>query len=137
MKKLSWRFTPSIVEWACLFAGGFLVFWYAWIIDDAYVYFRYVDNLVIHRQGLVWNVGEYVEGFSSPLWTLLLSLLRLFHLNYWIIILIVGLLSYFIFWWLACLVNREFVFGAKKNNQNFSLNIPLAGLYPNRTFQVE
>jgi hypothetical protein len=41
-------------------------------IDDAYITFRYAQNLT-DGQGLVFNVGERVQGFSSPLWTLLLG----------------------------------------------------------------
>ncbi len=40
--------------------------------DDAYIFFRYVENLVQHGE-LVFNLGERVEGFTSPLWVLLLS----------------------------------------------------------------
>ncbi|MEX2116852.1 MAG: hypothetical protein WEB37_08190 [Bacteroidota bacterium] len=51
---------------------------YLWphITDDAYITFRYALNLAT-GQGLVFNQGEYVEGFSNPLWTLLLALLHL------------------------------------------------------------
>jgi hypothetical protein len=38
--------------------------------DDAYIFLRYADNLV-HGAGLVYNPGERVEGFTSPLWQLL------------------------------------------------------------------
>lgn len=38
--------------------------------DDAYIFLRYGRNLV-DGHGLVFNPGERVEGFTSPLWTLL------------------------------------------------------------------
>jgi len=38
-------------------------------IDDAYISYRYAANWIA-GQGLVWNPGEWVEGFSNPLWTL-------------------------------------------------------------------
>lgn len=41
-------------------------------VDDAYISFRYVDNLVAGH-GLVWNLGERVEGFSNFLWVVLLA----------------------------------------------------------------
>jgi hypothetical protein len=48
----------------------------AWSIppqyDDSYISYRYAANLVAGR-GLVYNVGEYVEGFSNLLWTLLVA----------------------------------------------------------------
>jgi hypothetical protein len=43
------------------------------ICDDAFIAFRYADNIVAGL-GPVWNRGEHVEGFSSPLWLGLLVL---------------------------------------------------------------
>jgi len=42
------------------------------IQDDAFISFRYADNLV-HAKGLVWNAGERVEGYTNFLWTIILS----------------------------------------------------------------
>lgn len=58
--------------------GFILVFKNKWICDDGYIYFRYIDNFVIHKIGLVFNAHEYVEGFSGILWTFLLSGIRFF-----------------------------------------------------------
>jgi arabinofuranosyltransferase len=43
----------------------------AWIMDDAYISFRSVDNAV-HGYGLRWNTFERVDAFTSPLWTLVM-----------------------------------------------------------------
>ena len=40
--------------------------------DDPYITYRYADNLA-GGDGLVFNHGERVQGFSSPLYTLLMS----------------------------------------------------------------
>lgn len=40
-----------------------------WQMDDAYISYRYAWNLV-HGHGLVYNVGEVVEGYTNFLWTL-------------------------------------------------------------------
>jgi hypothetical protein len=50
---------------------------YHWrhICDDAFIYFRYADN-VVAGWGPVWNRGEPVEGYSSPLWLGLMVLGR-------------------------------------------------------------
>jgi arabinofuranosyltransferase len=40
--------------------------------DDAYISFRYADNLV-QGHGLVYNPGEHVEGYTNFLWTLLIA----------------------------------------------------------------
>lgn len=43
------------------------------IWDDPFISFRYAYNLV-HGNGLVWNVGERVEGYTNFLWTLLMCI---------------------------------------------------------------
>ena len=45
--------------------------------DDAFISFRYAENWA-NGLGWVFNVDEYVEGFSNPLWT------GLFGLVFWI-----------------------------------------------------
>ena len=42
----------------------------AWVIDDAYITFRVVDNFV-NGFGLRWNVDERVQVFTNPLWLFL------------------------------------------------------------------
>jgi len=44
-----------------------------WASDDAYIAFRYAENLV-NGHGLVYNPGERVEGYTDFLWTLLAAL---------------------------------------------------------------
>ena len=44
----------------------------AWLSDDGFISFRYAQNLAEGR-GLVYNAGEYVEGYTNLLWTLLLA----------------------------------------------------------------
>lgn len=41
-------------------------------LDDAYISYRYAANLV-NGHGLVYNPGEYVEGITNLLWTLLIA----------------------------------------------------------------
>ena len=42
------------------------------LFDDAMISMRYALNLV-EGHGLVWNVGEAVEGYTNPLWTLYMA----------------------------------------------------------------
>ena len=44
----------------------------AWLSDDSFISFRYARNLV-QGHGLVYNVGEHVEGYTNLLWTLLMA----------------------------------------------------------------
>ncbi|QRY81386.1 hypothetical protein JVX91_09880 [Pseudomonas sp. PDNC002] len=41
-------------------------------IDDAYITYRYAYNLLEHGQ-LVWNQGQFLEGQTNLLWSLLLA----------------------------------------------------------------
>lgn len=47
--------------------------WPSWISDDAFISFRYAQNLV-RGHGLVYNIGERVEGYTNFLWTVLAAL---------------------------------------------------------------
>lgn len=55
-------------------AGVVLHTWYLhpWLLDDAFICFRYAQHLV-QGQGLVFNPGERVEGYTCFLWVLLLA----------------------------------------------------------------
>jgi hypothetical protein len=44
----------------------------AGIVDDTYIFLRYARNFA-DGLGFVFNPGERVEGYTSPLWTFLLS----------------------------------------------------------------
>jgi len=46
---------------------------YPWMLDDSFISFRYAENFSL-GQGLVYNFGEKVEGYTSFLWVLLLAL---------------------------------------------------------------
>jgi hypothetical protein len=47
---------------------------YFGMFDDAMISMRYAWNFS-HGQGLVWNPGERIEGYSNLLWTLVMSAL--------------------------------------------------------------
>lgn len=44
----------------------------AWLCDDSFISLRYAENLVAGH-GLVYNAGEFVEGYTNLLWTLLIA----------------------------------------------------------------
>lgn len=43
------------------------------LFDDAMISMRFALNLV-RGKGLVWNAGEFVEGYTNPLWVLIMAL---------------------------------------------------------------
>lgn len=56
-----------------LFHVLILAFFYHFLpVDDAFISFRYARNLA-DGKGLVYNEGEFVEGYSNFLWVLILS----------------------------------------------------------------
>ena len=58
------------LPWLALLGWLAAVSWF--LTDDAFISFRYVRNLV-EGHGLVFNVGERVEGYSNFLWVLELA----------------------------------------------------------------
>lgn len=57
---------------AVLALAAFHIRHLAFICDDAFIAFRYARNLV-EGQGLVFNPGERVEGFTSLSWVLIIA----------------------------------------------------------------
>lgn len=62
-----WLGIPSVV----VVLTAFAVFFSLEPNDDAFVFFRYASN-VLEGHGPVFNPGERVEGYSSPLWLAML-----------------------------------------------------------------
>ncbi len=60
--------------------------------DDAFISYRYVKNFV-DGQGLVFNPGERVEGYTNFLWIILLSIFGKFGLDIIVISKILGVAS--------------------------------------------
>ena len=59
-----------------------IVFFRLWpfAIDDAYISLRYARNLATGH-GLVYNVGERVEGYTNFLWTVGMAIPHLLHID--------------------------------------------------------
>ena len=79
----------------------------SWFLtDDAFISFRYARNL-LSGHGLVYNPGEYVEGYSNFLWVLELALLwgifglRPEHAAPWLSVAFTAGTISAILWWVA------------------------------------
>ena len=57
---------------ALLMAVHAWTFWGAGPLDDDFICYRYALNLLA-GDGLVFQPGELIEGFTNPLWVLLLA----------------------------------------------------------------
>ena len=105
LRRRLWGVTALLcLPWLALLGWLTSVAWF--ITDDAFISFRYVRNLVEGR-GLVFNPGEYVEGYSNFLWVLeLAAIWRLFgippeHVANWLsVIYTVGTIAVML-WWVA------------------------------------
>ncbi len=65
--------------------GLFVLFVHAWhympfLSDDALISMRY-SKFLLAGHGLVWNIGERVEGYSNLLWVLLTAAIGVFHVD--------------------------------------------------------
>ena len=119
LEKLVYR--PAPIELLAAAVGLVLVFRYRWILDDSFIYYRYVDNLLFLHRGLVFNTDEFVEGYSSPLWLMVLIGFRSLRLDYWTITTAVAIVSYCAFA-LACGVTNQ---ALKGQGSGPTINIPL------------
>ncbi len=64
----------------CIAAFSWQAYTYAIVQDDAYITLSYAKNLA-GGEGLVFNPGERVEGYTNFLWTLILTLPHLVDLD--------------------------------------------------------
>ncbi len=87
------------MAWAILPVSLWLTFRYRWVLDDAFIYFRYAENYARTGQ-LVFNVGEYTEGFTSPLWMLMLATTRALGFRFWPVVMTFSFASVAAFHWL-------------------------------------
>ncbi len=63
------RFPWLVPALLLIVTRGFMALAIPWASEDAYITFRYAANLA-NGLGPVFNPGEHVMGFTSPLWTL-------------------------------------------------------------------
>src|SRR5262249_29453547 len=94
---LSRTVSDNIPILGCLLAAVTVSLGYSWnylpiVMDDALISYRYSDRL-LHGQGLTWNDGEFVEGYSNLLWVLLVAAGGIFHSNLVLVGWILGLIA--------------------------------------------
>jgi hypothetical protein len=84
-----------------LFLAFVIIFW-NYSIDDAFVTFRYAENLAAGH-GLTFNPGDKpVEGYSNFLWLIILAVLHLLGLSTYMAAKVLGILFFLltgILWW--------------------------------------
>ena len=107
-------------------AVGFALVWDRLaLFDDAYISLRYARNLT-EGHGLVWNLGEPVEGYTNFLWTVLLAgLIRLTSVEAPLLAIGASLVVF------ACNLGATASISRRLNGPNwFPLAVPLLALHP-------
>lgn len=66
----------ALAVWVPLVVFAVLAYTHRWMSDDGFINLRIVWN-VLHGDGPVFNAGERVEAGTSPLWILILVLVRI------------------------------------------------------------
>jgi hypothetical protein len=71
-RRVGEKYCRVVVLVACALTLALQYFLWSHVTDDAYISFRYIRRL-LEGQGLTFNDGERVEGFSHPLWIFLVA----------------------------------------------------------------
>ena len=72
-----------------LLAFSFLAYHFNFVQDDAYISYRYVANY-LNGDGLVYNIGERVEGFTNFAWVVWLLLFGSLGFDYILLSQVIG-----------------------------------------------
>ncbi len=83
--KQGWPVIPALIAFAIICN----ILWF--IQDDAYISYRYVANF-LNGNGLVFNIGEHVEGITNHGWTIFMIFLGSIGLPYIVLSQIIGAL---------------------------------------------
>ena len=67
-----WPFAGPLTLAVAIGAGLWLAIDTMWCVDDAFITFRYSQNMA-EGHGLVFNIGERVEGYTNFLWTVMIA----------------------------------------------------------------
>lgn len=91
---ISFRYWKIVFEvvYCTLVAGAIMAVFPNWGYDDPYITYRYADNL-IHGLGFVYNPGIRTLSTTTPLFTLILSLLGIWQIDLPLIANVIGAIS--------------------------------------------
>ena len=92
--KLNW----ALAILALAVGLGHVLYFFPRTVDDMYIYLRYAENIA-SGLGFVYNVGERVEGYSGPLWQVLLAFGHLIGLGGVTLTKVLGVLSLAVLCW--------------------------------------
>ena len=115
--RFSWKITGRVLliavsVAAVAYSSVMMIRYPGWVVDDAFILFRYAENLVDHGE-LNWNVGENpVEGYTGIAMVSLIALGMKLSISPIIAAHIIGIACYFIGAILLILIFRGFNLGS-------------------------
>ncbi len=115
--RFSWKVTGRVLliavsVAAIAYSSVMMIRYPGWIVDDAFILFRYAENLVEHGE-LNWNVGENpVEGYTGIAMVSLIALGMKLSISPILAAHIIGIACYFIGAILLLLIFRGFNLGS-------------------------
>ena len=62
----------------CLLIAAHVTYYFPRVVDDLFISLRYAEELAMGN-GAVYNIGERVEGYSSPAWMFIQTIGFVFH----------------------------------------------------------
>lgn len=86
-------YLPHIALCLLLICLGQIAWTNRFIQDDAFISFRYADNLV-HGKGLTWNEGDKVEGYTNFLWTMIMTIPFMVNIDVVVFAYVLGLVIF-------------------------------------------
>lgn len=112
-----------------IIAGGFVILssqFQGFLQDDAYIFARYAQNIA-DGNGFVYNKGEYTEGATSFLWTLIAAMGAKMHANIPLFLKYAGLVSSILWLFAFYLVCKQWL----KKPFQWVLPVILFACFPN------
>jgi len=100
-----------------LAAFSFIAFQFNFIQDDAYISFRYATNY-LNGHGLVYNIGERVEGYTNFLWTIWLIVGGLLGISFELLAKFLGIIGGGLSLWLVFVLVRDLARSARLSHKN-------------------
>ncbi len=82
---------PKIVTFLAFMFLGAVFLINAWVVDDAYITFRTVDNF-LNGYGLTWNIDERVQAYTHPLWMFVVTLFHFITHEFFFTVILLSLI---------------------------------------------
>ena len=81
------------IKWAVIASALVLAWVNRFVQDDAFISFRYAQNFA-DGHGLVYNIGERIEGYTNFLWTVCMSLAFVLNIDVVVWSYVISLLAF-------------------------------------------